>query len=239
MGRYRGERGRMGPAEQYPTRHGRRGRHGMRGGGNPFGEDDGRWSSRGEEWRGGGWGDMWDYEEPDDFGRSGFHSAETYDPRFGYPQQGQQHGHPRGGPSRYGSGGGRVRAPQHLRHAAEEDDDRNFFDRAGDEVRSWFGDEEAGRRRLRDAGHGGRGPKNYIRSDERILEEVNDRLTFDRHIDASDIEVAVQGGEVTLSGTVTDRFAKRHAEDIVEDISGVKHVQNNLRYGGSTPSSPI
>lgn len=30
------------------------------------------------------------------------------------------------------------------------DDDRGFFDRAGDEVRSWFGDEEAERRRERD-----------------------------------------------------------------------------------------
>lgn len=30
-------------------------------------------------------------------------------------------------------------------------DDRGFFDRAGDEVRSWFGDEEAERRRERDA----------------------------------------------------------------------------------------
>ena len=30
------------------------------------------------------------------------------------------------------------------------DDDRGFFERAGDEVRSWFGDEEAERRRERD-----------------------------------------------------------------------------------------
>lgn len=31
------------------------------------------------------------------------------------------------------------------------DDDRGFFDRAGDELRSWFGDEDAERRRQRDA----------------------------------------------------------------------------------------
>jgi hypothetical protein len=31
-----------------------------------------------------------------------------------------------------------------------DDDDRSFFERAGDEVRSWFGDEEAERRRERD-----------------------------------------------------------------------------------------
>ena len=36
------------------------------------------------------------------------------------------------------------------RDFARRGDDRGFFDRAGDEVRSWFGDEDAGRRRLRD-----------------------------------------------------------------------------------------
>ena len=41
--------------------------------------------------------------------------------------------------------------------------------------------------------------------------------------------MSVQGREVTLSGTVSDRFAKRRAEDIAEAVSGVSHVQNNLR----------
>ena len=58
---------------------------------------------------------------------------------------------------------------------------------------------------------------------------MNDRLTDDPHIDASDIEVTVQNGEVTLSGNVNERFAKRHAEDIAESVSGVTHVQNNIR----------
>ncbi|HEY0596126.1 SWFGD domain-containing protein, partial [Sphingopyxis sp.] len=53
--------------------------------------------------------------------------------------------------------------------------ERGFFERAGDEVLSWFGDEEAQRRRERD--HRGRGPTDYIRSDDRIREDVNDRLT--------------------------------------------------------------
>lgn len=109
------------------------------------------------------------------------------------------------------------------------DADRGFFERAGDEVASWFGDDDAQRRREMDARHRGRGPKNYTRSDERIAEDVNDRLADDAHIDASDIEVSVSSGEVTLNGTVTERFAKRHAEDITERVSGVKHVQNNLR----------
>lgn len=37
------------------------------------------------------------------------------------------------------------------RQDARDDDDRGFFDRAGDEVRSWFGDEDAEQRRARDA----------------------------------------------------------------------------------------
>ena len=43
------------------------------------------------------------------------------------------------------------------------------------------------------------------------------------------IEVQVDNGEVTLTGTVESRQDKRRAEDIADRISGVKHVQNNLR----------
>lgn len=81
--------------------------------------------------------------------------------------------------------------------------------------------------------HRGRGPKDYKRSDDRIREDVNDRLTDDAHIDASGIQVSVKDGEVTLTGTVENRFAKRHAEDLAERISGAKHVQNNLRVQDS------
>jgi hypothetical protein len=83
-----------------------------------------------------------------------------------------------------------------------------------------------------ESGHRGRGPRGYVRSDARISEDVNDRLTDDPLIDASDIDVIVERGEVTLSGTVMSRPAKRHAEDIAESVSGVRHVQNNLRIQG-------
>jgi osmotically-inducible protein OsmY len=39
----------------------------------------------------------------------------------------------------------------------------------------------------------------------------------------------VKEGEVTLAGKVFDRTDKRLAEDVAESVSGVKHVQNNLR----------
>jgi hypothetical protein len=75
----------------------------------------------------------------------------------------------------------------------------------------------------------GRGPKGYQRSDERIREELSDRLTAHGQIDASDIEVRVQGGEVSLIGFVDSREAKRSAEDLAEDIQGVREVHNQLR----------
>ncbi len=107
-------------------------------------------------------------------------------------------------------------------------EERGFWDRASDEVASWFGDEEAERRRRQDH-HRGRGPRNYTRSSDRIREDVSDRLTDDWRVDASDIEVTVSGTEVTLSGTVSDREQRRRAEDIAESVSGITHVQNNLR----------
>lgn len=91
---------------------------------------------------------------------------------------------------------------------------------------SWLGaDREEGEN------HRGRGPKGYLRSDDRIREDVCDCLTDDRHIDASDVEVSVKDGEVTLTGKIGSRAARRHAEELTESRSGVKHVQNNLRVG--------
>ena len=112
-------------------------------------------------------------------------------------------------------------------------DDRGWWDKASDEVASWFGDEEAEHRRERDerrGEHWGRGPKSYTRSDDRIKEDINDRLTDHSYLDASDIEVEVDNGEVTLTGTVDSRYAKRTAEDIAEQVSGVKNVENRIRY---------
>jgi len=206
-----------------------------------------------------------------------------------------------------------------------EDRNRGPVDRAGDEVRSWFGDDEAARRRQMDesrddrrdwheGGHGrtlergwertrdtardltdrdrdgrrglsewndsdrpshrvssrtawgspaasftpearpylnpyddtplgyrstygstgttnyaGRGPRGYQRGDERIREDICDRLTDDHRVDASDIEVQVNQGEVTLSGSVRSRDEKRFAEDVIERISGVRDVNNHLK----------
>ena len=75
----------------------------------------------------------------------------------------------------------------------------------------------------------GRGPKGYRRSDERIRESVSEALARDGDLDASDIEVQVQEGEVTLEGTVPNRWSKRLAEDLTQDMPGVKELHNRLR----------
>lgn len=75
----------------------------------------------------------------------------------------------------------------------------------------------------------GRGPKNYQRSDERIREMVCERLEDHHEIDASEIEVTVANGDVTLAGSVDDRHTKRLAEDVAESVPGVKNVANTLR----------
>ncbi len=78
-------------------------------------------------------------------------------------------------------------------------------------------------------GHRGRGPSGYQRQDQRIREDVCDRLTDDEHIDASDIEVTVANGDVTLSGTLRSRNAKRRSEYVAEQVRGVKDVHNLIR----------
>ena len=74
-----------------------------------------------------------------------------------------------------------------------------------------------------------RGPRDYQRADQRIFEDVCDRLTEDDHVDASDIEVQVSNAEVTLTGRVRSRTSKRRAAQLAEHVFGVRDVFNNIR----------
>jgi osmotically-inducible protein OsmY len=111
-------------------------------------------------------------------------------------------------------------------------EERGFLERAGDTIAHWLGDDADYQRGER--GYRGQGPSGYSRSDERIMEDACDALTEDWGVDARQISVQVTGGEVTLDGTVPSRQQKRRAEDLIDDLSGVKHVQNNLRVQDST-----
>jgi osmotically-inducible protein OsmY len=78
-------------------------------------------------------------------------------------------------------------------------------------------------------GYAGRGPKGYRRSDERIRDEISDQFMENDQLDASEIEVKVSDGVVTLTGSVQDRQSKRLAEDMAERASGVRDVMNHLK----------
>lgn len=74
-----------------------------------------------------------------------------------------------------------------------------------------------------------RGPKGYQRSDERIREEVCERLAGAEYVDVSDVSVDVREGKVTLEGTVPQRRMKHWIEDIVDAVYGVQDVENRIR----------
>ena len=113
-------------------------------------------------------------------------------------------------------------------------DDGRYRDRA-DRHQSRYNSNYRGR--APEGRFSGVGPKNYRRPDERIRDDVCDRLTDEAELNASDMTIGVNEGEVTLDGTVDSRRAKRLAEDCAESVSGVAHCQNNLRISKNQTSS--
>jgi osmotically-inducible protein OsmY len=83
----------------------------------------------------------------------------------------------------------------------------------------------------------GRGPRGYQRSDERIREDICERMCDSAELDASGIDIVVVSGEVTLQGSVNDRYDKRLAEDLTERVSGVREVNNQLRVSSGQEGS--
>jgi osmotically-inducible protein OsmY len=81
----------------------------------------------------------------------------------------------------------------------------------------------------------GRGPRGYQRSDDRIRDDVCELLSRHGRIDAREIDVEVENGEVTLTGFVESRAVKRMAEDVAESAPGVRDVHNQIRVRGAAP----
>jgi len=76
---------------------------------------------------------------------------------------------------------------------------------------------------------GGRPPRTYKRSDERVHDEICELVARESDIDAGEVDVRVENGEVTFTGTVEDRRSKRELEDIAERVFGVVDIHNNLK----------
>lgn len=153
---------------------------------------------------------------PGGAGQGGSHGQEGYG-RGGYGQGGSS------GQSGYGQGRGFTGQVSDRNYS--EPSDLGWGAATGG-YRPYAGSPWDSRRR---GPFAGKGPRGYVRSDERIREDVSDRLSDDDELDASDITVTVSKSEVTLEGSVPDRHSKRRAEDIAESVSGVTEVHNRLR----------
>jgi hypothetical protein len=105
-----------------------------------------------------------------------------------------------------------------------------YPDEGAPEDATWRGDQFSPERRSggdrRSAPGGLRG---YRRPDESLAREIHEILTKDPELDATDIEVEVEGGAVTLTGEVESSDAKLLAEELVESTPGVREIHNRLR----------
>ncbi len=66
-------------------------------------------------------------------------------------------------------------------------------------------------------------------SDSWFLSFFNEELTLHPMVDATNIEVTAENGEVTLRGTVENHPMKRMAEDAALSVWGVKDVHNKIK----------
>lgn len=70
--------------------------------------------------------------------------------------------------------------------------------------------------------------KGHRREDTLIYEEVYEALLNAPRVDASDIEIKVEDGIVTLSGRVENRSMKKEAEMSLEHIRDIADIFNLL-----------
>jgi hypothetical protein len=80
-----------------------------------------------------------------------------------------------------------------------------------------------------------RGPKGWKRTDDRLKDDICERLYNTQHIDSSEVTVEVKDGKVTLEGSVPQRGMKHALEDLIDACPGVTDIDNRVRVsqGGS------
>ncbi|HEY9446309.1 MAG TPA: BON domain-containing protein [Burkholderiales bacterium] len=72
-------------------------------------------------------------------------------------------------------------------------------------------------------------PRSYQRSDQRIREEICERLADNDRLDATDVSVEVSSGRVVLEGSVPERRMKYMIEDTAAECLGTNEVENRIR----------
>lgn len=73
------------------------------------------------------------------------------------------------------------------------------------------------------------GPKGYTRSDERLREDICERLMLADSVDPTEVSVTVKEGKVVLEGSVPNRGMKHTIEDLVDAAPGVQDIENRIR----------
>jgi osmotically-inducible protein OsmY len=76
-------------------------------------------------------------------------------------------------------------------------------------------------------------------SDDQIAKRAMDILKWDSTVAKFDIDVLVQAGWVSLSGTVNWQFEKRTAEDCVRKLSGVVAVSSRIELAPRASKADI
>ncbi len=72
-------------------------------------------------------------------------------------------------------------------------------------------------------------------ADQRIVAAAKHSYVYRTYLKDDDIKIKARDGVVTLSGDVPDRSHKSMAEDTVENLPGVKSVENQLETKPSKP----
>lgn len=172
-----------------------------------------------------------DYEEQ--------RSRESQQSRYDEPRYGQQRFGPNYG-SRYAGDQDRWYGQQDQQNWEQQFGQQPQTMRGqggyGQQARFGQGMEYANRGEQRDwrwdqGPYSGKGPRDYRRSDASIRDEACELLTRHGGIDATDININVHEGDITLSGNVPERHMRRMAEDMLENISGVRDINDQLRIG--------
>lgn len=70
-------------------------------------------------------------------------------------------------------------------------------------------------------------------SDDRIYDQVRQKLANDPDVKGGGFDVAVKDGVVTLKGTVNDKNAREKAEKLTKKVKGVTKVDNQLKIFGT------
>lgn len=72
-----------------------------------------------------------------------------------------------------------------------------------------------------------------LSNDEKIREDIIEALSASPVVEASDFNVTVLNGVVTLSGVVKNTHLRDEAVKLAEGVSGIVNVQNEIKLGGN------